>query len=426
MQQYNKTSAVPPRATDPQGFWGWWLRLTAPPHAGNYATAPNYADRQRLRRAGLISAIAPFVAIMPLLLLQQAGVDTLTLGAVVANVGIAAIALMLNRAGLQALSGVILVVGMDLVIEAALLGAGLRGGLGSGWLLTFDLFIIPVVVAGLVLSRNLIWSFATLHIALILGDFYLLPHAADLNALTHLWGGPGVAIARPIMIQAMAAILSYTGVRSTDQATERADRAEEVARLEHDIAEQKHQLDGGIQQLLEVHVRAANGDFTARAPLSQDNILWQVAASLNNMLSRLQRSAQAEFQLRRTDEEIDRLRTALLQVKQGRHPIWPAPTGTRVDTLLEVLVGPAQSPGSPWGGPATGELLQAPTPSGPQAPGREALPPFPTSGGLPPFGGADPAQGNRWGAPEQPQWRQPGPGDDSGMGQVPPNPWFKP
>src|SRR5690349_22119005 len=46
--------------------------------------------------------------------------------------------------------------------------------------------------------------------------------------------------------------------------------------------------------LFRSHVRAANGDYTARAPLGQDNLLWQIASSLNNLLSRLQRSRSEE------------------------------------------------------------------------------------------------------------------------------------
>ena len=113
------------------------------------------------------------------------------------------------------------------------------------------------------------------------------------------------------------------------------------------MADQKRQLDIGIQQILQTHVRAANGDYSARAPLGQDNILWQIASSLNNLLSRLQRSGQAEHQLRRTDEEIRRLAAAIDDAQAGRKPIWPAPTGTAADLILERIRGGRRSAPQP-------------------------------------------------------------------------------
>jgi hypothetical protein len=128
-------------------------------------------------------------------------------------------------------------------------------------------FIIPLIVAGLVLPRGFIWFFCVAHCVFILLDYYFLPHTADLNALVVLWKGDSIAYARPILIQIVGALLLFLWARSTDQAIRRADRAEEIAALEHTLADQKRQLDIGIQQILQTHVRAANGDYTARAPL---------------------------------------------------------------------------------------------------------------------------------------------------------------
>jgi hypothetical protein len=164
-------------------------------------------------------------------------------------------------------------------------------------------------------------------------------------------GGGTLAIvallSRPIALQIIIAVVAFLWVRGTDQAIRRADRAEEIAALEHTLADQKRQLDIGIQQILQTHVRAANGDYTARAPLGQDNILWQIASSLNNLLSRLQRSGQAEHQLRRTDEEIRRLASAIDDAQAGRKPIWPAPTGTAADLILERIRGGRRSAPQP-------------------------------------------------------------------------------
>jgi hypothetical protein len=122
--------------------------------------------------------------------------------------------------------------------------------------------------------------------------------------------------------------------------------------MEHRLLEQKRQLEYGIDQILQTHVRVANGDFGARAPLTQDNVLFQIGSSLNNLLNRLGRAAQSEYVMKRTVDEIHRLRDSLQAARSGRKPLWPAPSGTPVDMLLDVIAGPArgpaiQPPGSP-------------------------------------------------------------------------------
>jgi hypothetical protein len=293
------------------------------------------AARERLRRDELTSVVALFVLLLPALLAQQALVDPVTAGAVIGVEAITLIALIFNRIGSQAIAAVLLVLGMDIVIEGSLVTA--HGGLGAAWLPTFDLFVASIIAVGILLSPRFIWVFAALHVGLILGDYYLLPHSPDLAPLIQVWG-EGVAFQRAVMLQLIGAVLGFVAARSVDLAIRRADRAEELATLEHQLAEQKRQLDIGIQQLLQTHVRAANGDFTARAPLRQENILWQIASSLNNLLARMQRTAQAEHQLARTEDELRRLATAIDDAQAGRQPIWPAATGTAADLILERIM----------------------------------------------------------------------------------------
>ena len=112
--------------------------------------------------------------------------------------------------------------------------------------------------------------------------------------------------------------MAYLWVRGARIAILRADRAEEIAALEQrEIKRQqreiedKQQLDMGIQQILQTHVQVANGNFSARAPLSKDNVLWQIAYSLNNLLARLQGYNQMQVQLKRAQAENYRLHTSL-------------------------------------------------------------------------------------------------------------------
>ncbi|HEX7733925.1 MAG TPA: hypothetical protein VF458_03655 [Ktedonobacteraceae bacterium] len=293
------------------GIGRWWLRLTAPTEALQYDQAASHQERERLRRSQLISWTAPFVFFAPLLLLQQAA-DMGTFIGIVALMAASVMALACNRIGKQTVAALLLVFAMDTVIEGTLVTA--QGGLSTGWLLSFDLFVLPLIAAGVLLNRRFLWAFMLLHAACILGDFYFLPHASDLTALIQLWHGPTVVFARPLIIQIGGCLLSFIEVRSTDQAIIRADRAQFITQLQESSLKQKEELDKGIQEIVNILTRAANGDFTAAASLPQENSLWQIAAALNTLFTRLQRSRQAETQLRQLEQEISTIVADLKKV----------------------------------------------------------------------------------------------------------------
>lgn len=148
----------------------------------------------------------------------------------------------------------------------------------------------------------------------------------------------------------------------------------EIMSLERAIAQQKQELELGIQQLLQTHIQAANGDFQARAPLAQDHVLWQIAYSLNNLLSRMQRLSLAEAELNQTKLEASRTIGSLqtqanlikneLQLIQGE-------AAMLIDSLREAKVkdSPIRTPSSrtlldPLYKELTGNYLQPVLPSG--------------------------------------------------------------
>jgi nitrate/nitrite-specific signal transduction histidine kinase len=139
---------------------------------------------------------------------------------------------------------------------------------------------------------------------------------------------------------------------------------EEIIALQQAIATQKQELENGIQQILETHVQVANGDFTTRAPLTQDHLLWQVAYSLNNLLARLQRLNQVQAELQQTkvelrqqmdsgQMEVQQIKAELQQIyaetqhlveslrdaKLQEHPIRVLPSRTVLDPLCRELAG---------------------------------------------------------------------------------------
>ena len=148
----------------------------------------------------------------------------------------------------------------------------------------------------------------------------------------------------------------------------------EIVALQHSIAEQKRELESGIQEILQTHVQTANGDFNVRAPLAQDHVLWQVAYSLNNLIARLHRLSLVEFDLQQTKREAARavgslqtqanqikselllvhsetaqLVDALRDAKMREQPIWSPQSHTLLNSLCKELDGNYLQPALPAG-----------------------------------------------------------------------------
>jgi len=293
------------------------------------------------------------------------------------------VAAILNRRGFTRLAAYLVPIALMLVIAGAVLAA--PGGLRLVVLPAYDLFVIPIVLSALIADQWAPWLLALGAISFIVGDFLLQPHAlitttgvyrfdeiAYETRIFDVWG----MIDRHVLIAFFAAFIGWLGARSVDAAIARADRAEEIAALEHTIAAQKRALEEGINQILATHVRVANGDLNARAPLARDNVLWQVASALNTLLSRFQ---QMQRELQQMQRETARLARATLAARAGGPTPPPAPRpdpGTPVAragedigtmTLEEVLA-------LVRGEHSAGSGDQPARPSDPDAPGRRPWP----------------------------------------------------
>lgn len=331
----------------------WWYRLSAPPPA---APTASLAEREVARRGRLTSlvllgaiVIATFLAI-PVVALQNpmlapgiAGLDALFF-----------IAVWFNHRGRINVAGVIVLISAMLGIPASIITA--PGGLSTNSVPLYDLMIQSELFAISLLPAPTVFLVAAINCAFIVLDFNLQPHTADLNALIAKAGAE--VLARPIILQVLVAVVIYLWVRSALQAIARADRAEVIAILEHDIAEQEHaiaeqkrQLDLSIQQIVETHNRVSNGDISARIPLTRNNVLWEIAGSLNNLLSRFQRALQGEqklyalekrlqwakqieHELKYTRNEVMKQAEIVRQAKNSHKPVRFVPTRTMLDPLL--------------------------------------------------------------------------------------------
>ncbi len=293
------------------GVLNWWYYLTAPPEP---APDANLAERERARRGRLSSTILLVMLLFTLSSLVAALLEgnRSLLFIMIPSLIVSIIVLILNRLGKGMTAGVLLVTGFEFGYMVSLLRT--PGGLSISDLPRFDLLVEAVLLAVSFLPARIIPWIAIGNCVFIWATLTFMPHKPDLANL--LRTSPFTIIEDPIALQIIVASVTYLWVRSTNRAIERADRAELVATLQKKIADQRKDLEIGIGQILNTHVQIANGNFNARAPLTQDNALWQIAVSLNNLLSRFQRFGETEQALRKTQYELQRTQNSLLQARQ--------------------------------------------------------------------------------------------------------------
>jgi hypothetical protein len=315
----------------------WWYRFSTP-NPEFAASQDAVIPRDRLASILLLVIFAGILAFIP------AAVTSDGLHVVPPLIGmflITCLATFLNKQGKVTAVGLLIVGAFDIALIYTLLSyPGFK--LTQNAVPIYDMFVLSDIIAVSLLPINSILYFSLFHSAFMMGDIILQPHAPDLQLLidqtTYSF------MVRPLLIQLVAALVTYLWVRNTMKALERANRAEVIAELEHTIATQKQELDEGIQQILLTLVQAANGDMNVRVPLVQQRELWQVCVGLNTLLARLQsvhaqRTKLSERELQQIKMELNRLTYNIQRAKRMKTPLWFVPTGTNIDPLLNELVG---------------------------------------------------------------------------------------
>src|SRR5262249_10452994 len=204
-----------------------------------------------------------------------------------------------------------------------------RLGLTMGQLPNYDAFAVGVVVSASILPRGLAFVVAALNSLIIVADYMLQPHNANVAADAVLY--PSVTqqtvslLARPIALQFIFAVVAFLWVRGVDRAIMRADRAEEVAELERRELERTVALGEGVRYLPQTLVQWRNGDFRSRMPEMPVEALQSLSDDLNAFIQQVAPRLQADFYYRRTEEEARRLAMALQAQAQGRRVTMPAP-----------------------------------------------------------------------------------------------------
>lgn len=313
----------------------WWYRLAAP-------TEPEQAtsqDRERVR-AGQLSSII-------LLLIFSFGISQVPNALVSMNHFFLAILLVsmainlgvfvLNRQGRVLVAGTIMVIVVELAFMLVVLTSPM--GLTSRSLTIFHLIVLTELMAVSLLPPKSVFLALLCNAVFTWAAITFMHHAADFVMATP--SSYYATLASPLVLQGIVALVTYLWVQGARQAIV---KAEQTAMLERALAErdraaveQKRQLEEGIQHILQTHIQVANGNFEARAPLSKDNVLWQVASALNTLLARLQRNSQAEQELLRTQTAVFQLTEVVHQAKRRNQVVRVAKSGTMIDPLAQEL-----------------------------------------------------------------------------------------
>lgn len=291
--------------------WDWWYYLAAPIEPGSSASF-KAMEHFRRGRTGSQIIFALYVLLIISIPAQFVGTNIYLLPIVAGTAFLLVIATVFNRLGMVNVAGPIVV--LSFIAFPIVNMVTTPGGLSMLILPLFGLFILPLLCAVSFLPPWWVFIVALGNCAFTFYSLLYLPRTAELIAILNI---AFAGIITPIILsQLIISVVAYAWVQSTSQALIRADRAEELAKLEHDLAlqaeiaaQQKNKLESSIQKIMETHLRVANGDYNARVPLTNDNVLWQVSGSLNNLLVRLQRQRQDIMQ-------FEQMKYALQQARE--------------------------------------------------------------------------------------------------------------
>ncbi len=326
-----------PAAGERQSRLEWWYELAAP--AAELSSTATLKQREAYRRGRLIATILLMQIVVILIVAVPVGlfVNAVLLPNLLITLVILLIAVFANRRGRVIVAGILAMGVLELSMGLNVVFTSMNG-LTVFALPLFDLLVLGELLAVSLLPEGVVFLTAFVNVLFIGAMFVLLPKTPEFARM--LQSSSAVdALARPIAIQIMVAVVTFLWVRSAKRALERADRATTIAALEHSlaqqgqqIAQQKEQLERGIQKIIDTQSRIAKGDLSARVPLTQEHVLWGVAGMMNNVLSRLQRASQAEEEVRRSRQAAAYLIEVLRQAN-GRPINWPY-TGTIFDAIV--------------------------------------------------------------------------------------------
>lgn len=314
----------------------WWYRISLPRRVPD--TTP--AERERTRYARLTSAFSLVIFFLGLLTTIYGVLTSINPAApvieVIAFVCILA-SLACNKLGLNLVAALLLILNTTINVVGNLL----TNPLDPVYVPILCALVITVVFAG-----SLMPPFYALLVGLLNSVIIVLLalYQKHTDAYNH-WiqiGYGSILIALPIALQIIVGVVTYVILSNLIAALRRADRAEEIIALQKEVVQyqqrrmqEQQQLEEGIAAIAQVYAAVAQGNWEVRVPLHAENILWQVAVPLNNLLNRAQQWKRDSDRLEQTQAAIKRVAYELRQARMHKTPVtFAQPTETPIDALL--------------------------------------------------------------------------------------------
>jgi hypothetical protein len=325
---------------NPYPWIRWWYALAAPPTPPNVMELP-LAEREFLRR-GKLTSIALLIELSELLLTfgpaTHDGTKT-SASMILVSIGVIIVAVFLNRARKRLLAGLLVLMIMEAGM-VSLVAAPPSGQLGVTQIPFIFLLVQPLMISVLVFPAWGILALAAINMFVTALLLFVVPKTHEMQLAMQTQFVPIFVI--PLAVMFICALISFIVITSLQESLERADKAEEVTKLQQVMAEQtrrelqtKRQLEEGVQEIISALTLFSNGNNRARIRLETGHPLWPIAGNVNNMISRFVRMREQEWPM---EETLRAIQTYLMTIRSARVSGTPTHfprTGTAVDILID-------------------------------------------------------------------------------------------
>ena len=319
-----------------KAFLAWWYQFSLPRRGPDITPA----ERERARYARLTSMFSLLILCISLPTTVNTVINRVTsTGPIVGIIGLLCVlsALLFNKLGYNRVAAFLLILYTTLVAGGALL----RNPLDPAFVPVFCALVVTVLLAGSLMPPVFALLVALMNCVIIILVIIFQHHTSYYDEMIRN-GGASLVIALPIALQIIVGVVTYVILSNLIRTIRRADRAEEIVALQKEIveyqqrrAQEQEQLEEGIAVIAQVYAAVANGDLEARVPLGSENVLWQVAVPLNNLLNRVQRWKGNSDLLERTVQAVRYASQEMQRARAQQAPVvFQHQTGTPLDALL--------------------------------------------------------------------------------------------
>jgi hypothetical protein len=325
------------RKKSPQGLariLQFWYGIASPPEP---SASASFEERELFRRGRTGSQITIFLFLLLFISYPAAfqGSNPLLVVLITIDLFIMIIATAFNRLGMINAAGSLAVLSVITTPTINILTT--PHGLGTIVLPIFGMLVLPLMCAVSFLPAWWVFIVGAGNCVFSVWVLKFMPSVGELHEVLQV-AFPGILV--PILIsQIIVSIVAFLWVQGATQALRRADRAEEIAQLEAIEIKRKEeqlaisrQIEEGVQQIIAtMNTVVTQNDFSIRVPMSQENILWRVSRSLNNLLSRLQGFKQGQ-------EELKKTHAISMEVARRMRDGLPIPLTTWTGTALDPII----------------------------------------------------------------------------------------